>query len=108
MRLDHVSRRLWQATSEASPRVVKLVRRRALRSRLRKKTWGPLRHEIEVVARAAAVVTGILWIRRVVEQLLGWRWISEAVLKGEVHSIIHGVEVDVEARENAIRARRRR
>jgi len=39
-----------------------------------------------------------LWLKRLVEQFLGKKVLSEPVLRGEVNDIVRGIEEDVEQR----------
>jgi hypothetical protein len=59
-----------------------------------------LKREVEIVAKVSGVVVVSLWLKRIVEQFLGKRVLSEPVLRGEINDIVRGIEDEAEGRRS--------
>jgi hypothetical protein len=98
----HAARELWRriegAVTMQSSTARSSIRKRWKRSWLRKTAWPWLKREIEIVSKVTGVVVVSLWLKRLVEQFLGKKVLSEPVLQGEVNDIVRGIEEDVEQR----------
>lgn len=64
------------------------------------KAWPAFRLEAEIVLRAAGVITAVLWLKRIIEQLLGSKLINESIIRGQWNDLIkdEAIEADVRSR----------
>ena len=87
---------VWHVTSEVAAlgyaAARKNARRRWRRSWVRKR----VAPEVRIVVTSAAVITLIVWGKRLTEQFLGQKWFVESIFRGEANQIIHEAKVDVE------------
>ena len=68
---------------------------------LGEKAWPLVKIEAEIVVRAAAVITLVLWAKRVIEQLLGAKILNEAIIRGQWNDLINATRVDADIRSRS-------
>jgi hypothetical protein len=62
---------------------------------------GPwIKREVEIISKVSGVVVVSLWLKRLVEQFLGKKFLNEPVLRGEINDIVRGIEDDAEGRRS--------
>jgi hypothetical protein len=91
----------WRRLKEAFTRATETaasIKKRMQRSR----TWRWLRRELEVIAKVAGVVTLSLWLKRLIEQFLGARWLNESILRGDVNDVVREIEQGVDKGRHAM------
>jgi hypothetical protein len=101
LRSLYAHRRWWTklkiAISASSPKGLAALQKAWRRSWAGKVAWRWLRKEVEIVFKAAGIVTMSLWLKRLVEEVLGAHIASESILRGEMSDVVRDVEQEVEA-----------
>jgi len=55
---------------------------------------------VEIISKVSGVVVVSLWLKRLVEQFLGKKFLNEPVLRGKINDIVRGIEDDAEGRRS--------
>ena len=100
----HDAQALWgrveKAVTTKTSASTSSIRKQWRRSWARKVACPWIKREVTIISKVSGVVVVSLWLKRLVEQFLGKKFLNEPVLRGEINDIVRGIEDDAEGRRS--------